>query len=128
MSDYVPFSISTENLDQLLNEAKTREEQKLPENQILTDFEVILEMAAKVKAELFEATHNPLAMKMLALMISEDMIAYHRRFAQIMREREPEREDQIDTWNIDAGKWITIRDTMLDIEITAHDPTPRWKD
>ena len=125
----VPNGISFNDLTALMQHAHEKEEAKKTANkEPITDWEEIVNLAHATKTALWEEAKNPLAMKMLCLMICDDMVEYHRRYAQEIRQETGEdRADQIDLWLVDCGQWLSARNTIVDVEVTTEDPTPRWK-
>ena len=132
MNDQIPDGITSADLLALMENAQSetvtdmKSRQHAKAEDPITDFEELCRLAHAAKEELFAACGNPLGMKMLALMVAEDMIAYHNKMAHIIVEQ----TDDIDlasTWMADAGQWIVVKNTIQDVELGRNDPTPRWK-
>ena len=123
MANNIPDGISFKELEAMLEEAPKDAENKSIDE---LSFEDICEMAASAKSELFEKTQSPLAMKMLLLMVLTDMEAWHQRMAWA-EYKEHEMQQVLNAWLKDAGQIQSMRNTLIDIEITREDPTPTWK-
>lgn len=124
----IPNGISFNDLTALMQHAHEKEEvQNNADKEPVTDWEEIINLAHDTKNEIWEKAKNPLVMKMLCLMICDDMVEYHRRYAEEIRKDDDRTVEQGDLWLIDCGQWLSARNTIVDVEVTTEDPTPRWK-
>lgn len=125
MSDNIPEGISFAELQQLLEDAP-EETQDIGKFDVQLSFDEICNLAIETKNEFFGKTRSPLAMKMILLMILQDMEDWHRHVGR----ESYEANDNIEclmAWYQDAGRIASLRETLLDIEVMSEDPTPRWK-
>ena len=123
-SNNIPDSVSFSDLEAALRNAKPTEVEK-PDSE--RDFDRLGSLACEAKNELFKAAgNNPLAMKLLLLQVMDDMYRWHRRMSEEMRESGQSKS--ADSWLLDAGAFQAMLNTLVDIEITDDDPTPRWKE
>ena len=127
MADNIPEGISFAELQQFLEDAPTEKTVDTSTEVPDYSFEDICEMAAETKSAFFRKVKSPLAMKMMVLMILSDMEDWHARMGEETF-AEADNMLSLQCWTRDAGKICAMKETLMDIEVEPHDPTPRWKE
>ena len=118
----IPNGVSFKDLQNALKDAPAEE---VDTHKKHLTFKELNDIAADAKSDLFKRTHNPLALKLIALMILSDMAVWHVHISQELREIGE--IEAADDWLMDAGQMNLLKNSLLDIEITDQDPTPSWK-